>query len=365
MNSEFFEALDLLEKEKGIPKEYMLERVEAALISAYKRDQGGISNVKVVINQERKEIKLFQQKDIVEAVEDDKTQISLEEALKINRHYEIGGVADIEMKLKNFRRLSAQTAKQVIIQGIREAERGKMIKEYEDKKEEIITATVQSIDPLNGNVVVDTGTSMATLLKSEQIPNEIFHEGEKIKVFVMEVKKETKGPIVTLSRTHPGLVKRLFELEVPEILDGTVVVKGITREAGSRTKMSVMSRDDNVDPTGACIGNKRMRIKGIVDELRGEKIDIIKYSDDPTEYVKAALSPAAVKEVIMESERSCRAIVDSDQLSLAIGKEGQNARLAARLTGFKIDIKTEKSAQTTPAEPEVSDISESEPVVES
>ncbi|MDD4773250.1 MAG: transcription termination factor NusA [Eubacteriales bacterium] len=338
MNTEFFTALEMLEKEKGIPTEYMLERVEAALISAYKREIGG-NNVKVVLDSQKKELKVFQQLEIVETPEDTQTQISLEEAKKINRHYEIGGVCEIELKPKNFRRLSASTAKQVIIQGIREAERGMMIKEYENKKEEIITATVQKIDPINGNVTVDTGTSIATLLKNELLPNEILHENDKIKVFVMEVRKESRGPLVTLSRTHPGLVKRLFELEVPEIQDGTVIIKNITREAGSRTKMSVISRDDDVDPIGACIGNKGMRIAEIVNELRGEKIDIIKYSEDITEYISAALSPAAIKNVIIDGEKSCRVIVDPDQLSLAIGKEGQNARLAAKLTGYKIDIK--------------------------
>ncbi len=340
MNTEFFTALDMLEKEKGIPCEYMLERVEAALVSAYKREIGG-NNVRVILDSQKKEVHVFQQLEIVENVENPNTQITLEEAHKHSRHYELGGICEIELKPKNFRRLSAQTAKQVIIQGIREAERGMMIKEYENKKEEIITAVVQKIDPITGNVTVDTGTSIATLLKTECIPGETFRENEKIKVFVMEVRKESRGPLVTLSRTHPGLVKRLFELEVPEIQDGVVIIKNVTREAGSRTKMSVFSRDENVDPIGSCIGNKGMRIAGIVEELRGEKIDIIKYSDNPAEYIKAALSPAVVKEVVIDGEKSCRVIVDVDQLSLAIGKEGQNARLANRLTGFKIDIKPE------------------------
>jgi len=340
MNAEFFSALDMLESEKGISKEYMLERVEAALISAYKRDYNNRTNVRVAVNADKKEIKVFQIKEVVEVVEDELSQISLDDAHRQSHRYGLGDTIEFELKPKEFRRLGAQTAKQVIIQGIREAERGKVIREYEDKKEEIITASVQRIDPVTDNVVVDTGTSMATLLKSEQIPGETFTEGERVKVFVMEVKRESRGPIVTLSRTHPGLVKRLFELEVPEIQDGTVIIKNITREAGSRSKMAVESRDENVDPIGACIGNKGMRIAGIVDELRGEKIDIIKYSEDPAEYIKAALAPAAVREVTLDGERSCRVIVDSDQLSLAIGKEGQNARLAARLTGFKIDIKS-------------------------
>ncbi len=339
MNTEFFNALELLEKEKGIPTEYMIERVEAALISAFKREEGGNSNVRVVLDPVKKDVRVYKQMDIVEEVEDEATQITLTEAHKLSKRYKLGGVAEIEMKPKNFRRLSAQTAKQVIIQGIREAERGMMIKEYESKREEIITATVQKIDPTTGNITLDTGTSFATLIKSEQIPGESFLPGDHIKVFVMEVRKESRGPLVNLSRTHPGMVKRLFELEVPEIQDGTVVIKGVIREAGSRTKMAVESRDADVDPIGACIGNRGMRIAGIVDELRGEKIDIIKYSDDPAEFIREALSPAQVREVIIDGERSARVIVDSDQLSLAIGKEGQNARLAARLTGFKIDIK--------------------------
>lgn len=341
MNTEFFSALEMLEKEKGIPVDYMLEKVELALVSAYRRDQAGNSNVRVAIDTNKKDIKMYQQLVVVEEVENDKTEISLDDAVKINRRYELGSIVEKEVKPKDFRRLSATTAKQVIIQGIREAERGKMIQEYEEKREEIISATVHKIDPANGNVVVDTGTSFATLIKPEQIPDETFKEGQRIRVFVTEVKKDTtRGPLVTLSRIHPGFVKRLFELEVPEIQDGTVVITGIIREAGSRTKMSVMSRDENVDPTGACIGPKSLRITKIVDELRGEKIDIIKYSDDAAEYIKAALAPAAVKDVIIEGERTSRVIVESDQLSLAIGKEGQNVRLAAHLTGYKIDIKS-------------------------
>ncbi len=341
MNSELFEALELLEKEKGIGVDYMLERVEAALISAYKRDRNGLANVRVDINKEKRSIRMFEQKNIVEEVVDEEQEISLEDARKVNKRYSLGGVCETELKPKNFRRLSAQTAKQVIIQGIREAERSMMIKEYESKKEEIITAIVDKVDPENEDVLVDTGTSKVYLKKLDQIPGEHFNVGDRIKVFVTEVMKETlRGPLVSLSRTAPGLVKRLFELEIPEIQDGTVVIMSITREAGSRTKMAVMSRDENVDPIGACIGNRGMRIQSITNELRGEKIDIIKYSEDPVEYISAALSPATVKEVVLDSEKSCRVVVDADQLSLAIGKEGQNARLAARLTGFKIDIKT-------------------------
>ena len=341
MNTEFFNSLDMLENEKGIPKAYMLEKVEAALLSAFKREQGGNSNVKIVLDPVKKDMKVFALKDIVEEVEDPNLQITLEDAKKISKRYALGGVAEVKLDPKNFRRLSATTAKQVIIQGIREAERSIRVREYEDKKEEIISAVVQRTDAVTGDVIVDTGTSIAKILKSELIPGEKFADGDRVKVFVTEVRKEAYGPLVTLSRTHPGMVKRLFEMEVPEIQDGTVIIKGVSREAGSRTKLAVMSRDENVDPIGACIGNRGMRIAEIVEELCGEKIDIIKFHEDAEAFIREALSPANVRQVIIDGERSCKVLVDNDQLSLAIGKEGQNARLAARLTGFKIDIKTE------------------------
>ncbi|MBO4353411.1 MAG: transcription termination/antitermination protein NusA [Clostridia bacterium] len=339
MNTEFFNALDLLEKERGISKAYMLEKVEAALVSAFKKDSGGNTNVRIVIDPDKKEIKMFKQLNVVEEVTDESAEITVADAKKVSRRYKLGDVCEIEMKTKNFGRISAQTAKQVIIQGIREAERSMMVKEYETKREEVITARVVRIDPITGNAIVDTGTSEAVLLKNEQIPGEEYEVGDHIKVFVMEVNSEVRGPVVTLSRSHFGLVKRLFELEVPEIQDGTVVIRGISREAGSRTKIAVESRDENVDAVGACIGARRCRIDNIVDELCGEKIDVIQYSDDPEEYVAAALKPAKVESVVVEGERMCRVTVEPDQLSLAIGREGQNARLAARLTGYKIDIK--------------------------
>jgi N utilization substance protein A len=341
MNTEFFNALELLEKEKGIPKEYMLEKVEAALISAFKKDNGGRENVRVAIDEVKKDIKVYEVKNIVEEVIDPDTEITLEAAKAISRRHVLGGVVETEVKTKSFGRISAQTAKQVIIQGIREAERSMAVKAYESKREEIISAVVTKVDPTNGNVVVDTGTSEAVILKSEQIPGETLAVGDHIKVFVMEVKNEIKGPIVTLSRSNPNFVKRLFELEIPEITDGTVVIHNVSREPGSRTKISVSSRNADVDAVGACIGAGGRRISEIVNELGGEKIDIVTYSDVPEEYVRAALSPATVNSVVLENERFCRVIVNPDQLSLAIGKEGQNARLAARLTGYKIDIKTE------------------------
>ena len=327
MNAEFFEALDLIEKERGIPKAYMLEKVEAALISAYKRDKDGNANVRVDIDPEKKTVRMFQQLEVVEEVENPITQISLADAQAQNKRMKLGAILEVEVKTKNLRRLAALTAKQVIVQGIREAERANIVKEYESKREEIVTAMVVRVDEMNGNVVLDTGTSNATLLLSEQIPGEHFAVGDRVKVYITEV------------RRHPGLVKRMFELEIPEIADGTVLVRAVAREAGSRTKIAVESRDPNVDPVGACIGNRGARIGAIIDELRGEKVDIVRYSDDPAEFIREALSPAEVISVELDGERSARVTVYPDQLSLAIGKEGQNVRLAARLTGFKIDIK--------------------------
>ena len=339
MNQEFFNALDLLEKTKGIPKAYMIEKVEAALISAFKKEYG-TANVRVVINPEKKDVKVYECKEVVEVVEDPATQISLEDAKAISRRHVLGSIVEKEVKTKAFGRLSAQTAKQVIIQGIREAERSSMIREYEKKREEVITAVVTKTADSDGAVVIDTGTSEAVLPESEQIPGETFMVGDRIKVFVTEVKRESMaGPIVTLSRTHPNFVKRLFEMEIPEIQDGTVIIHNISREAGSRSKLAVYSRDENVEAIGACIGERGRRIAEIVDELRGEKIDILEQSEGRAEFIAAALSPAEVTSVDIIGERSASVVVPADQLSLAIGKEGQNARLAARLTGFKIDIK--------------------------
>lgn len=341
MNKEFFVALEMLEKEKGIPKEYMMEKIEAALVSAFRKEYGMGADVRVLLDPEKQDVKVYRRKTVVEVVENPDAEISLEDAKQISKRYTLGKVVETEVKTKEFRRLSAGAARSVIIQGIREGERRAMQQAYESKREEAITATVSKIDPLSGNVVLDTGTGMATLLASEQIPGEEFYVGQKIKVYIIEVSKETRGPLVTLSRVHPGLVRRMFELEIPEIADGIVMIKGVAREAGSRTKIAVYSRDEDVDAVGACIGNHGMRIGSIVDEICGEKIDIITYSEQPEEFVAAALAPAKVLSVVMTGERSCRVIVAPEQLSLAIGKEGQNARLAARLTGLKIDIKTE------------------------
>lgn len=339
MNTELYEALDLLEKTQNIPKAYMLERIVFALNSAYKKEHDGNDNVEITMDHEKQEIKVFQKKTVVEEVENEITEIAYPAARKIDKKCAIGDTVLIELNPKKFRRLSAQSAKQVIIQAIREAERGMIAKEYESKREELVTATVVGVDPLSGNAVVDTGTSTVTLPKNEQIPGESYTEGQHIKIYISEVKNEIKGTFVTVSRTHSGLVRRLFELEIPEIAEGTILIKGITREAGSRTKIAVLSRDENVDAVGSCIGARGARIGAIVTELNGEKIDVIQYSETPEDFIRAALSPADVKSVVLESEKSCKVFVDADQLSLAIGKEGQNARLAARLTGFKIDIK--------------------------
>lgn len=341
MNTEFFNALELLEKEKGIPQTYMFEKIEAALASALKKEYGNNTLVRVHMDPAKKDLKVYRQKEVVEVVEDPVCQISLEDAKTISKRHKLGGLVEFEIKTKMLRRLSAGAAKSVIIQGIREGEHKVMQEAYESKRGEIITATVLKVDSESGNVIVDTGTGRATLLKNEQIPGEVFEVGEKIKVFIQEVNKESRGPLVTLSRVHPGFVRRIFELEIPEITDGVVIIKGVSREAGSRTKISVYSRDENVDAVGACIGAHGMRIDSILSELGGEKIDIIKYSEDPEEYVCEALSPASVISAVMEEEKLCRVTVPADQLSLAIGKEGQNVRLAARLTGVKIDINAE------------------------
>ena len=341
MNKEFFAALQLLEKEKGIPQEYMIEKIEAALVSAFKKEYGSNTNVRVNIDPAKEDVRVYQQKEVVEVVEDPSTQISLEEAKAISKRNTLGKIVEFEVKTKNFRRLSAAAAKSVIIQGIREGEHKVMQEAYESKREEIITATVDKVDYETGALVLNTGTGRAVLPVSEQIPGETFSVGDRIKVFIQEVNKELRGPIVTLSRVHPGFVRRMFELEIPEITDGVVIIKGVSREAGSRTKIAVYSRDEDVDAVGACIGAHGMRIGSILSELGGEKIDIVKYSESPEEYVTAALSPAAVLDAVMDGERFCRVTVAPDQLSLAIGKEGQNVRLAARLTGIKIDITAE------------------------
>ena len=342
MNKEFFEAIDLLEKENGIDKEAMISHIELALANACRKELGQTTVIRVQMDPVKQDMKVYQQKTVVPdgEVQDSRCEISLSDAKALSRRHKLGGVVETELKTKNFRRLSAQAGKQMIVQAIRTAERDRQTREYEEKKEEIITAIVDKVDTTSGNLILDTGTGYATLLKSEQIPGEVHDVGDRIKVFISEVKSgESRGPLVTLSRVHPHFVKRLFELEIPEIADGTILIKGVAREAGSRTKIAVESRDENVDAIGSCIGKNGMRISAILSELVNEKVDIIKYSDNLPAYVAEALSPAKVVSVEMDGERSCRVTVTPDQLSLAIGKEGQNAKLVARLTGCKIDIK--------------------------
>ena len=347
MNKEFFDALELLEKEKGISAAYMMEKVEAALVSAFKRDNDGQGEVRVKLDPDKKEVKLLQLKEIVataEEVENTKNQITLEEAQQKSKKYKVGDIYETEVKSKDFGRISAQTGKQIIIQAIREAERGLMIKEYDEKKEEIVTAVVSRVDPTTGNVTLELGKNEMVLYKHEQMLEEVLRPGERIKVFITEIKKESRGPSVILSRVHPKLVSRLFELEVPEIKDGTVVINAVAREAGSRTKIAVSSTTSEVDPIGSCIGPRGVRKNAVSAELRGEKVDIIKFSEDNVEFISAALAPATVLSVTKtgEGENSYCVIVNDDQLSLAIGRKGQNARLAAKLTGCKIDIKSAK-----------------------
>lgn len=354
---EFFAALDLIEKEKGIKREYMLERIKQALLTAYKRDHEGIGedNVVIIADEEKASIRMLVKREVVEEVDNPDTEIALEDVRKILPRAQLGDVVSKELKTKNFGRIAAQTARQVIIQGIREAERNMVYDQFSTKTQELLTGVVSRTDPRTGALYVKLAvggeTTEAMLGIGEQTRGEEYHEGDRIKVYVVEVSRGTRGTRVVISRTHFGLVRRLFEMEVPEIFDGVVEIKSIAREAGSRTKMAVWSNDENVDPIGACVGTRGARVNSIVEELHGEKIDIIKYSEDPAQYIAAALSPADVVSVEPDvEEKTCRVVVPDDQLSLAIGKEGQNARLAAKLTGYKIDIKSVSAAAAEPDE---------------
>lgn len=344
MNIEFIEAIEQIGKEKGISKEILIEAIEAALISAYKKNFGTAQNVKVYIERDTGEVKVFAQKSVVENVENELLEISVEEAKKYSPRYQKGDILEIEVTPKKFGRIAAQTAKQVVVQRIKEAERNVIYDEFSGRESDIVTGVIQRID--KKNVYIDLGRVEAILMPTEQTPNEEYIQGNRIKTYILEVKKTTKGPQIFVSRTHPGLVKRLFELEVPEIHDGIVEIKGIAREAGSRTKIAVHSRDENVDPVGSCVGPKGARVQAVVDELNGEKIDIIKWSKDPAQFIANSLSPAKVTSVnVNESEKIANVVVEDYQLSLAIGKEGQNARLAAKLTGWKIDIKSKSKIE--------------------
>ena len=352
---EIFTALALLEKERGISPTFMMDKIIQALTTAYKKDHEGVENVVVDVDEVRKDLKMYVQKEIVAEVERPGAQISLEEALLKYRRADIGGTVNIPVDNVEFGRIAAGNGKQVIIQGLREAERGMVYDEFNSKQHEILTGVVTRIDPRTGGVSLRIGTgpesTEAMLAASEQIKGETLTEGQHVRVYVVEVRRSTRGPQVMISRTHPGLVRRLFELEVPEIYDGLVEVKSIAREAGSRTKIAVWSADESIDPIGACVGPAGQRVNSIVSELGGEKIDIIKYSEDPAQFIAAAIAPADVLDVkLAEEGKACRVIVPDDQLSLAIGKEGQNARLAARLTGYKIDIKPKSFKEEAPAE---------------
>ncbi|WP_346354287.1 transcription termination factor NusA [Azotosporobacter soli] len=345
MNAEFMQAFEQLGKEKGIAPEVLFDAVEAALISAYKRNFGAVQNVRVSLDRMTGEIHVFARKTVVEEVNDARLEIELLEARKSDVRYEVEDVVEIEVTPKDFGRIAAQTAKQVVVQRIREAERGIIYEEFSNRESDILTGIVQRIE--QKNVYIDLGKAEAILAPSEQIPGEVYKHGERVKSYIIEVKKTTKGPQILVSRTHPGLLKRLFELEVPEIHDGVVEIKSVAREPGARSKIAVYSRDENVDPVGSCVGHKGVRVQAIVNELRGEKIDIVKWNTDPAKYIANALSPAKVVNVeVNEVEKISQVIVPDYQLSLAIGKEGQNARLAAKLTGWKIDIKSESQART-------------------
>ena len=343
MNVEFVEALNELCKTRRIKKEVLLEAIEQALMSAYKKNFDSNSNARVTLDAVTGEVAVYAQKKVVEQVENPQLEISIDNAAVDNK-YQRGDIVEVEVTPRNFGRIAAQAAKQVIVQRIREAERGVIYDEYIENEAEILTAIVLRIE--GKNVYVDLNRTEGVLEPSQQMPEEEFHVGDRIKVYVMEVNRAQKGPQVMVSRTHSGLVKRLFEMEVPEIQSGVVQIKSIAREAGYRTKMAVYSSDSAVDPVGACVGQRGTRVESIVNELRGEKVDIIKWSSDPAEYIAQALSPAKVVGVFVnEHEKAAKVVVLDNQLSLAIGKEGQNARLAAKLTGWKIDIKSQSQME--------------------
>lgn len=345
MNAEFFEALAMLEKERGLPADYLLEKIKNAIVIAVKKDyEVEDENVSVVIEPDQGKFSVSLLKTVVEEVEDPATEISLEEAQQKKKSCKAGDEYAIPLKTKDFGRIAAQTAKHVIRQGLKEAERSQMYAEMQSKAHEIISAVVTNIEPVKGIVTLELGKGgVATLPRNEQVAGEELREGQHVKVYVVDVMETERGPRMMISRTHPGLVKRMFEMEVPEIFDGTVEIKAISREAGARTKMAVWSKDENVDPVGACIGPRGQRVANIVEELGGEKIDIVRWSEDPAQFISAALSPATVVgvELLEGDTKSCRVTVPDHQLSLAIGNKGQNARPCARLTGYNIDIRPE------------------------
>ncbi len=344
MSSDLLDALTALEEQKGISRDVLIEAIEAALVTAYKRNFNQAQNVRVDLNLDTGSMIVYSRKDVVEEVEDDRLQISLEDAKMINPVYEVGDVLEQEVTPRNFGRIAAQTAKQVVTQRVREAERGRIYEEYVDSVDDIMVGTIERQD--QRNIYISLGKVEAALPVNEQIQGEIYKPQSKVRVYITKVERTTKGPQIIVSRTHPGLLRRLFEMEVPEIYDGTVEIKSIAREAGDRSKISVYAHNEEVDPVGSCVGAKGARVQTIVNELNGEKIDIVEWSEDPVVFVANALSPSKVLDVqVNEEEKSTTVVVPDYQLSLAIGKRGQNARLAAKLTGWKIDIKSETDAR--------------------
>lgn len=343
MSKELFDALDHLSKEKGIDKDLIMEALEAALISAYKKNFKSASNVRINLDEKTGAMQVLSRKAIVEEVTDLQEEVSIEKAKEIDPNYEVGDVVEVEVTPRDFGRIAAQAAKQVVTQRVREAERSVIFNEYVDREDDIMNGIIQRVDPRF--VYIDLGKVEAKMAEAEKMPSETYHVHDRIKVYVTKVESTNKGPQVFVSRSHPGLLKRLFETEVPEIFDGTVEIKSVAREAGDRSKISVYAESEDIDPVGSCVGQKGQRVQTVVDELQGEKIDIVEYSDDPITYVSNALSPSKVSHVIVnEDNKATTVIVPDNQLSLAIGKRGQNARLAAKLTGWKIDIKSETDA---------------------
>lgn len=349
MNKEFFEALSLLEQENGIDTVVLVEKIEQGILKAVKRDYPNTDeeNIVVKIDLEKNRLTLKINKNVVETVEDEANEITLEDALEISKRAKIGSQVAIKLNPAKFGRVAAQSAKQSIKHDIKEIEREKLLAQYQGKEHECVSATVQKVEPATGNAVLTIDGSEVYLVKNEQIPGEVLHEGDIIKIYVVGIVNPERRPTVRISRTHKDLVKRLFELEVPEVYDGTVEIMSISREAGARSKVAVWSKDENVDAVGACIGPRRSRISAIVNELNGEKIDIIPYSEDDAEFISAALSPADVIKVTLAEDgtKACEVVVPDNQLSLAIGNRGQNAKLAAKLTGYKIDIGPENPIQ--------------------
>lgn len=362
MNSEIFAALKQLEKERGIPTDYMVDKITQALVAAYKKDRDGYTD-NVFVTLDESELHMYAQKEVVDDVISPQTEIAIDAARNIDATVQLGDLINVDIQTKGFGRIAAQTAKQVIIQGIREAEHGMIFDSFSSRQHEILMGTVLRIDPTSQDMTVRIGQGNdrtdALLSAGEQVHNEVFREGDTIRVYVVEVHRTNRGPQVIVSRTHPGLVKRLFELNVPEIESGLVEIKAIAREAGSRTKLAVCATEENIDPVGACVGPRGGRVGAVVEELWGEKMDIVIWSENPEEFVASALSPADVLSVRLEpGVKACRVIVPDDQLSLAIGKEGQNARLAARLTGYKIDIKPESQAELYESTDDAADVPE-------